>query len=87
MRREARSERVELIYGTIRLIERDPETVLAWAREPWVCVIFNLHVVHTREGLARSAGHFRRLIDLAIAHGGSYFLTYHRWATRGADAL
>jgi hypothetical protein len=25
---------------------------------------------------------FRRLIDMAIARGGSYFLTYHRWARR-----
>ena len=82
VRRDIRAERMELIYGTIRLIERDTESVLAWAREPWACVIFNLHVVHTPEGLARGAGHFRRLIDLAIAHGGSYFLTYHRWATR-----
>ena len=25
---------------------------------------------------------FRRLIDLAITRGGSYYLTYHHWATR-----
>jgi FAD/FMN-containing dehydrogenase len=24
----------------------------------------------------------RDLIDLGIAHGGSYYLTYHRWARR-----
>lgn len=35
--------------GTIRLIERDDETFLAWARQPYACVIFNLHVVHTAE--------------------------------------
>ena len=29
-----------------------------------------------------AAAAFRRLIDLALAHGGSYYLTYHRWATR-----
>jgi hypothetical protein len=39
-------------------------------------------VVHTPEGLARGAADFRRLIDHAIRRGGSYFLTYHRWATR-----
>jgi FAD/FMN-containing dehydrogenase len=82
VRRDVRAERIELIYGTIRLIERDTESVLAWAREPWACVIFNLHVEHTSEGLARGAAHFRGLIDRAIAHGGSYFLTYHRWASR-----
>ena len=39
-----------MIYGTVRLIERDDETVLAWAREPWACIIFNLHVDHTPAG-------------------------------------
>jgi hypothetical protein len=72
----ARSKKEQdLIYGTIRLIERDDETVLAWAREPWACIIFNLHVTHTADGIARSADTFRALIDLAIAHGGSYYLT------------
>jgi FAD/FMN-containing dehydrogenase len=72
----------EVIYGTIRLIEADGETFLAWARERWSCVIFNLHTVHTPDGLEASAAAFRRLIDLAISRDGSYYLTYHRWATR-----
>lgn len=71
---------VDVVYGTIRLIERDDETALPWAREPWACVIFNLHTVHTQAGLDHASAAFRRLIDLAIARGGSYFLTYHRWA-------
>ena len=82
VRRDFRQHDVDLIYGTIRLIEQDRETVLAWAREPWACVIFNLHAVHTREGLARVADDFRRIIDVAASHGGSYFLTYHRYARR-----
>jgi FAD/FMN-containing dehydrogenase len=45
-------------------------------------VIFNLHVEHSSTGLAKGARDFRRLIDRAIPYGGSYFLTYHRWATR-----
>jgi FAD/FMN-containing dehydrogenase len=77
-----RRNRADTIYGTIRLIERDEDSFLAWAREPWACVIFNLHTVHTDEGLEHSAAAFRRLIDLAADRGGAYFLTYHRWATR-----
>jgi FAD/FMN-containing dehydrogenase len=77
-----RRNEVDSIYGTIRLIERDEESYLPWARESWACVIFNLHTVHTDEGIAHSADAFRRLIDLAADRGGSYFLTYHRWATR-----
>jgi hypothetical protein len=37
--------------------------------------------VHTPTGLEQSAEAFRRLIDMAIVRGGSYFLTYHRWAS------
>lgn len=80
--KDLRANGAEVIYGTIRLIERDTESVLAWAREPWACVIFNLHVVHTAAGIERAAAAFRALIDRAIERGGSYFLTYHRWATR-----
>ena len=71
-----------MIYGTVRLIERDDETFLAWARDRYACVIFNLHVDHSPASIDRAAGAFRDLIDLGIAHGGSYYLTYHRWARK-----
>ena len=77
-----RATGVDAIYGTIRLIDRDEDSFLAWAREPWACTIFNLHVSHTPEEIERAADAFRRLIDMAVARGGSYFLTYHRWARR-----
>lgn len=82
VRKDFRRNRVEVIYGTIRLIEKDDESFLAWARQPYACIIFNLHVVHTPQGLDHAGRAFRGLIDLAIGYGGSYYLTYHRWATR-----
>jgi FAD/FMN-containing dehydrogenase len=82
VRADFRQRDAKLIYGTIRLIERDDESFLAWAREPWVCTVMNLHIDHTKDGVRKAAGNFRRLIDRAIEHGGSYFLTYHRWASR-----
>ena len=72
----------EVIYGTIRLIAEDTDTVLAWARGPRACIIFNLHVEHTPAGIEKSGIAFRALIDLALNRGGSFFLTYHRHATR-----
>ena len=81
-REDFRRNNVEVIYGTIRLIERDTESFLAWARQPYACVIFNLHTAHTPDGLQHSADAFRRLIDMAIRRSGSYYLTYHKHATR-----
>lgn len=79
---ELRRLDANVIYGTVRLIERDDETVLAWAREPWACTVLNLHVEHTRTGIERAATAFRRLNDLALERGGTFYLTYHRWASR-----
>ncbi|MDZ4860135.1 MAG: hypothetical protein SGI88_14245, partial [Candidatus Hydrogenedentes bacterium] len=80
--RDFRKHGVNVIYGTVRLIERDSESFLAWAREPWACVIFNLHVDHTPAGLMGAADSFRRLIDRSIEYRGSYYLTYHIFATQ-----
>lgn len=81
-REDFRRHGVDVIYGTIRLIERDTESFLAWARESYACVIFNLHAVHAPEPLRDAAAAFRRLIDMAIRRGGSYYLTYHKYASR-----
>ncbi len=48
--------------------------------QDYACIVFNLHTPHTPDGVARSSTAFRRLIDLVIERGGSYYLTYHRWA-------
>jgi len=81
-REDFRRNNTELIYGTVRLIERDDESFLPWAKQSYACTIFNLHVVHSPIGIQRSADAFRRLIDMAARRGGSYYLTYHRDATR-----
>jgi FAD/FMN-containing dehydrogenase len=74
--------KTDLIYGTIRLIERDTETMLAWAKQPYACIIFNIHVMPDAAGIEKAKQEFRRLIDRGLSYGGSYYLTYHRWAER-----
>jgi FAD/FMN-containing dehydrogenase len=81
-RTELRQRRANVIYGTVRLIERDDETVLAWARDRFACIVLNLHVDHTRRAIEAATAAFQALIDVAISHCGSYYLTYHRWARR-----
>mgnify|MGYP003339894680 CR=1 FL=1 len=81
-RHDLRATGADPIYGTIRFIEKDDESYLAWAKERYACIVFNLHTAHTRAALEQTARNFRALIDRAIHYGGSYYLTYHRWATR-----
>ena len=71
-----------VVYGTVRLILREDETYLRWAREDYACVIFNLLVEHSSEGITRAKKQFQALIDCALDEGGGYYLTYHRWARK-----
>lgn len=76
-----RRHAVDLIYGTVRLIERDTESFMPWAKRDYACIIFNLHTPHTAHGIEATTQAFRRLIDMAIARDGSYYLTYSKAAT------
>jgi len=82
VRRDYITHKVDMTYGTIRFIEKDTESFLAWAKEPSVCIVCNLHVLHTDEGKQKAVEDFRRIIDRVIEYQGRYYLTYHRWATR-----
>ena len=66
----------------MRLIKSEDETFLRWAREDYACVIFNMLVEHSAEGIERAKRHFRALIDCALDQDGCYYLTYHRWARK-----
>ena len=76
-----RSFETEVIYGTIRAILQDQVSYLPWAKKDYVCIIFNLRTPHTQAGVERTANTFRALIDAVRELGGSFFLTYHRYAT------
>jgi len=81
VRRDLVERRGDITYGTIRFIEADRETFLPWANERSVCIVCNLHVRHTDEGIAKAKTDFRQLLDRVVEFGGSFYLTYHRWAT------
>ncbi len=71
-----------LTYGTVRLIRRDDESFLRWAKKDYACVIFNLLTPETESGRERTATTFRAMFDLALSMGGLFYLTYHAYATR-----
>ena len=71
-----------MIYGTVRIIEKDDVVFLPWAKQDYACTVLNLHVDRDPRGIESAKRVFRRLIDLALRRDGNYFLTYHRWATR-----
>ena len=71
-----------VVYGTVRLIEAEDESILRWAKQDYACIIFNLLVEHSPQGIDRAKRQFRSLIDCALDENGCYYLTYHRWAKK-----
>jgi FAD/FMN-containing dehydrogenase len=81
-REDVRQHNIDLFYGTIRFLEKDDVTFLRVAPERTVCILCNLHVDHTPQGIQKASDDYRRLVDRALRHKGRYFLTYTRWPTR-----
>jgi FAD/FMN-containing dehydrogenase len=71
----------EVIYGTIRSIRQDQDSFLPWAQRDFVCVVFNLRTEHSASGIDKTKRAFQGLIDIALALSGSFYLTYHRYAS------
>lgn len=71
-----------LVYGTVRFIEQDKDTFLAWAKKRFACVIFSLHTSGETQALRKTGDVCKQLIRAATKRGGSFYLTYNRFATR-----
>src|SRR5580692_4611896 len=71
-----------LIYGTVRFIEQDKDSFLAWAKKRYACVIFCPHTSGETQALKKTSEVCRQLIRAAKKRGGSFYLTYNRFATR-----
>ena len=73
---------VDMTYGTIRFIEKDAETFLPWAKQPSVCIVCNLNVVHHRRRPGKGGRRFSADHRPGDRVRRPLYLTYHRWATR-----
>lgn len=82
LRSDFRKYNVNVIYGTVRLINQDNESYLAWAKQNYASIVFNFHVVHSPEGINKAKHDFDLIIDRALQYNGSFYLTYHRWAKK-----
>ena len=82
LRAYARAAEMNIVRAAVRLTEQDRESFLPWARRPYACVSLDLHVERGTRGLIRAGDSFRRLVDLGLRYGGSYYLTFHRHALK-----
>jgi FAD/FMN-containing dehydrogenase len=82
-RRILLASEMPLVYGTVRFIDQDKDTFLVWAKKPYACVIFSPHTSGEARALRKTSEVCRQLLRAANKLGGSFYLTYNRFATRG----
>ena len=81
-RRAMLKSETPLIYGTVRFIEQDRDSFLAWAKKRCACVILTPHFSGDAPGIRKATDLYRQLAQAAVRHGGSFYLTYNRFAGR-----
>lgn len=71
-----------IIFSSIRFIEKDDETFIPWARERYACIVLNFHTSHSRASIQSTMTAWSKLIDIAISFRGSFYLTYQHVANK-----
>jgi FAD/FMN-containing dehydrogenase len=77
------SEGIDLLNVTLRFVQRDRDTILAYAREDEIGLVMLFRYLTTAESDARMRAVTERLIEAALACEGSYYLPYRPHATVG----
>ena len=77
-------ERANLLSATIRWVAPNDEVVLAYApRDGAFALVLLLNQELSAEGRVRTGRLTRRMVDAAIRHGGTYYLTYQLYPDDG----
>ena len=76
----------QVLNISVRHAPADPDAVMAWAREEVFSWVLYYKQGTRPEACAAVAVWTRALIDLALQHGGTYYLPYQRHATRAQFA-
>ncbi len=63
---------MDIIYGTVRFIQRDDESFMPWAKDSYACIIFRKSspVISLEEGIEKAKRDFQALYDIALGLTG-----------------
>jgi len=82
-RRALLKSETPLIYGTVRFIEQDRDSFLAWAKKRYACVIFTPHYSGSVAAIRKAGELYRQLAQAATKRGGSFFVLLTTIPPRG----
>ncbi len=77
-----RNDKINLTSVTIRYVPKNTEAYLSYARQDSFAVVMYINQSLSKEGIEKARIWTRKLVDLALANGGSYYLTYQLYPSQ-----
>ncbi|CAN5215847.1 FAD-binding oxidoreductase [soil metagenome] len=77
---------INIINISIRYIPKNDESMLSYAQKESFSLVFYINILNTEDGLDTAQVWTRKLIDAALAEGGTYYLPYQLFGTRAQVA-
>ncbi len=72
---------VNLTSVTVRYVPQQNEAQLAYAKRDSLAVVLYINQKLSQEGIEKAEMWTRKLVDLALREGGTYYLTYQLYPT------
>ena len=77
-----REEAVNLLSITVRYARADAESFLSYAREDSFAFVIYVNIKRSEDGVKTAQRWTQKLVDLALANSGSYYLPYQLYPTQ-----
>ncbi|MEK4486985.1 FAD-binding oxidoreductase [Psychrobacillus sp. FSL H8-0484] len=71
-----------LLNITIRYVKKNDEAVLSYAKEDMFGLVMLINQGTSEKNIEETGEVIRKMIDVTLAHGGSYYLPYYNYPTK-----
>ncbi|MDN4074286.1 FAD-binding oxidoreductase [Fictibacillus terranigra] len=75
-------ENLNVLNITIRYVDQDQQAVMSYAKQDMFALVWLINQEKSKIGTADTKKVVRKLIDITLDHGGSYYLPYYPFATQ-----
>jgi len=72
---------VNLLSVTLRYLKENQESLLSYSTNNMIAVVLYINIGLDKQSISAAGVWTKRLVDLALQHGGTYYLTYQRFPT------
>ena len=82
LRNMLKKEKLNLLNITIRYVNHDEQAALSYAKDDMFSLVLLINEGRSKEDVESTQKVVRKMIDITLDHGGSYYLPYYSYPTK-----